>query len=164
MSRNILALDIATTTGWAVGKAGNLVASGEQELKQDVWDGGGVRVLRMRQLVEDLVDIWQPEVVFFEKVEFVGATAAAHMYGALMGAMAGVLETHEIPYVGVGTGGWKKVFTGNGGASKAQVAAVAQALKGTITTKLKGGVQQSDEADAIGILIFGMKAMRERRA
>jgi Holliday junction resolvasome RuvABC endonuclease subunit len=70
-----------------------------------------------------------------------------------------------VPYIGVGTGQWKKAFTGKGNASKQQVAAVAMKLRpGKISMKKKGGEEQSDEADAIGILFYGLDAMKRRAA
>jgi Holliday junction resolvasome RuvABC endonuclease subunit len=163
MNGPILAIDLGTSLGWALGKDGNLLASGQHELKQSTWDSGGARVLRCQHFVEDMVDLHQPAAVFFEKVEYVENTAAAHMYGALMGAISAAFEAHQVPCIGVGTGEWKKTFTGKGNASKENVVAVAQALRPHIVGRAKGGSKQSDEADAIGILVHGMKLMRERK-
>jgi Holliday junction resolvasome RuvABC endonuclease subunit len=160
----LLALDLATTTGWAIGdpKAGNLIASGSYELKQGVWDGGGVRCLRLRHFIEDLVNIYDFDAVYYEKVDFIKTTDAAQMYGALMGAMASTLEAHEIPYIGVPVATWKRTFTGLGSASKQQVMAVARKLKPKLQIVKKGGEEQSDEADAIGVLFHAFKDFKQK--
>lgn len=143
---NILALDLGTTTGWASSTAGGL-ASGAEPFKQSRFEGAGMRYLKFKRwLAQRLASMGEIHAVYFEEVRSHRGTDAAHVYGGFMATLTTFCEAHSIPYKGIGVGVIKKHWTGNGGASKADMIAKARQL----------GYQPADdnEADAIALRDF----------
>lgn len=139
---SILALDLGTTTGWALYAQGKIV-SGSYELRQSQYEGGGMRFLRFRK--EFLNPLRAAREVVFEQVHRHEGTRAAHIYGGLWATLAAWCEENTIPYTGIEVAHWKKTVTGKGNAGKPVIVA---AIK-------KRGYEPKDEneADALGILI-----------
>ena len=52
--RTLLALDLGTTTGWAVQAADGLITSGTVSFRPSRYDGGGMRYLRFRGWLDQL--------------------------------------------------------------------------------------------------------------
>lgn len=140
---SILALDIATTTGWALYASGRTV-SGSMCFKPSRWEGGGMRYLRFRR--EFLSQFRGVREVWFEEVRRHEGVDAAHVYGGLLATLAAWCEENAIPYRGVPVGVIKKHITGKGNASKA---AVIEAVRAK-------GFQPVDdnEADALALLSY----------
>ena len=77
-----LALDLGTSTGWALQMADDFVTSGTLSLKHTRFDGGGMRFLRFRRWLEQLdIDAGPIEAVYFEEVRRHVGTDAAHIIG-----------------------------------------------------------------------------------
>lgn len=139
-----LALDLGTTTGWAIDD-GRSITSGTINLKPRRFEGGGMRFLRFRHWLDEVRTTGPGPIgaVYFEEVRRHLGTDAAHIYGGLLGVVTAWCEEHEIPYQGVPVGEIKKHATGKGNADKGAMIAAAKAR----------GHQPGDdnEADAIAI-------------
>lgn len=145
-SPSILALDIASTTGWALYAQGKIV-SGSKSFKHSRFEGGGMRYLRFRR--EFLNRFRAVREVWFEEVHRHEGTDAAHVYGGLLATLTAWCEENAIPYRGVGVGVIKKHITGKGNANKQAVIEAVQA---------KGFKPADDnEADALALLDFALK-------
>lgn len=138
-----IALDLGTTTGFALGRPGAVV-SGVQSFKNDRFSGGGMRYLRFRRWLEELHGATPLTEVVFEEVRNHKGVDAAHVYGGLMGQLTAFCEEKHIPYEGIPVGQIKKFATTKGNAPKeAMIAAVR-----------KWGYEPADdnEADALALL------------
>jgi hypothetical protein len=148
----ILALDLGTTTGFALSLSGGDIVSGVWKLKGGRFEGGGMRYLRFRGHLDD-VDARHifSDRVYFEAVRRHIGTDAAHVYGGLMATLTAWCEENAIPYEGVPVGTIKKYITGKGNAGKDLVTAAVSAL----------GYKPVDdnEADAIALLLLKRSEM-----
>jgi len=146
----ILALDLGTTTGWALRTADGLITSGTVSLRPSRYDGGGMRYVRFRAWLERLAaDAGPIGAIHFEEVRRHVGTDAAHVFGGLLATLTAWAETAGVPYQGVPVGTIKRHATGNGNASKDAMIAAARAR----------GFDPADdnEADAIAILHWALE-------
>jgi Holliday junction resolvasome RuvABC endonuclease subunit len=146
----MLALDLGTTTGWALQTGDDFITSGTVSLKHTRFDGGGMRFLRFRRWLEQLdIDAGPIEAIHYEEVRRHVGTDAAHVYGGLLGVLTSWCEEHLVAYQGVPVGTIKQFIAGKGNADKAAVIAAVQA---------KGFAPADDnEADAIAILLWAIE-------
>lgn len=147
---SILALDLGTTTGFAVGSSGHLV-SGTWGLKPGRFDGGGMRFVKFKARLDELHKATGFAHVFFEEVRRHAGTDAAHAYGGFLATLTAWCEEHEVPYEGLPVGEIKKAFTGNGNASKALM--IAECVRRGF---MVGG---DDEADAIAVFHLALQRL-----
>lgn len=141
----MLALDLGTTTGWAIRGSDGLITSGTVSFRPSRYDGGGMRYLRFTNWLTELDQLSGPiAAIWFEEVRRHVGTDAAHVYGGLMATLTAWAELRGVPYQGVPVGTWKRSVCRKGNANKA---AVIAAMKSR-------GFNPSDdnEADALGIL------------
>jgi hypothetical protein len=111
MRASTLALDLGTSTGWALQTGDDFISSGTVSLKHTRFDGGGMRFLRFRRWLEQLdLDAGPIAAVHFEEVRRHVGTDAAH-----------------VAYQGVPVGTIKQFIAGKGNADKAAVIAAVQA-------------------------------------
>jgi hypothetical protein len=146
----ILALDLGTTTGWALRSADGFITSGTLSLKPSRYDGGGMRYVRFRVWLDQLArDAGPIGAIHFEEVRRHAGTDAAHVYGGLLATLTAWAETVGIPYQGVPVGTIKRHATGKGNAPKEAMIAAARAR----------GFSPADdnEADAIAILFWAIE-------
>ncbi len=146
----ILALDLGTTTGWALKSLDGLITSGTASFRPRRFDGGGMRYLRFVNWLTELDQLAGPiATIWFEEVRRHAGTDAAHVYGGLMATLTAWAEMRGVPYQGVPVGTIKKHATGKGNASKAMMIEAAQAR----------GYRPADdnEADAIAILYWALE-------
>ena len=141
----VLAIDLGTTTGWAMRPRDQQIAHGFVTLKPQRFEGGGMRYLRFKRWLTEVkalaTDI---HAVYFEEVRRHVGVDAAHVYGGLMATLTTWCEHHGIPYQGVPVGTIKKHATGKGNAGKEEVLAAMRA---------KGHpVADDNEADALALL------------
>ena len=105
----ILALDLGTTTGWALRSRDGLITSGTVSFRPSRYDGGGMRYLRFRGWLEQLAhDAGTIAAIHFEEVRRHAGTDAAHVYGGLLATLTAWAESasasrcstvfHERPY------------------------------------------------------------------
>ena len=141
----VLALDLGTTTGWALRTSDGQTISGTQSFKPGRYEGGGMRFLRFRAwLAEVHTSAGTIGAVYFEEVRRHAGVDAAHVYGGLMATLTAWCEGQSIAYAGVPVGTIKKHATGKGNANKAAMVAAMRAL----------GYAPADdnEADALALL------------
>mgnify|MGYP001110525960 CR=1 FL=1 len=153
---NYAAFDLGTTTGWAACFDG-MVRSGTWSFQPQRFEGGGMRFLRFRRNISELLlGCVQPEmVVFFEEVRRHAGTTAAHVYGGFMAELTAFCDGHSIPYSGIPVGTIKKHATGKGNANK-------QAMIDAAKERWPDVVLEDDNhADALWILDCGMTLLKE---
>ena len=149
-TKTILALDLGTTTGWALRAANGLITSGTTSFRPGRYDGGGMRYLRFTNWLTELDRLSGPiATIWFEEVRRHAGTDAAHVYGGLMATLTAWAELHGIPYAGVSVGTIKRHATGRGNANKQAMIDAARAR----------GFSPADdnEADAIAILLWAIE-------
>ena len=145
----ILALDLGTSTGWAIRGHDGLITSGTVSLRPGRFDGGGMRYLRFTNWLGELDRLSGPiAAIWFEEVRRHVATDAAHVYGGLMATLTAWAELRGVPYEGVPVGTIKRHATGKGNADKDAMIAAARAR----------GFSPADdnEADAIALLLWAI--------
>ncbi|WP_212743416.1 hypothetical protein [Pelagicola litoralis] len=149
-TRTILALDLGTTTGWAIRGFDGPITSGTVSFKPGRYDGGGMRYLRFTNWLTEIDRLSGPiEAIYFEEVRRHAGTDAAHVFGGLLAVLTSWGELRGVPYQGVPVGTIKKFLTGLGNANK-------QAM---IDAARKRGFSPTDdnEADAIAILLWAIE-------
>lgn len=141
----ILTLDLGTKTGWALRSSDRLVTSGTAEFKHDRYQGGGMRFLKFKQwLNQMLLAVDQIDAIYFEEVRRHLGVDAAHAYGGFLAHLTAWCEQHGIAYEGVPVGTIKRHVTGKGNANKAKVIQAVRLL-GYCPT-------DDNEADALALL------------
>ena len=145
MTTTILALDLGTTTGWALRSSDGTINSGSTSFRPQRFEGGGMRFLRFKRWLAELKDMTGGiHALYFEEVRRHVSTDAAHAYGGFLATLTAWCEHHQIPYQGVPVGTIKKHATGKGNASKDDVLIAMRAL---------GHAPADDnEADALALL------------
>jgi Holliday junction resolvasome RuvABC endonuclease subunit len=145
MTTTILALDLGTTTGWALRTPDGTITSGTQSFRSQRFEGGGMRFLRFKRWLTDIKACAEGiDSLHFEEVRRHVSTDAAHAYGGFLATLTSWCEHHQIPYQGVPVGTIKKHATGKGNAGKEEVVA---AMRG------RGHAPADDnEADALAIV------------
>jgi hypothetical protein len=149
-SRTILALDLGTTTGWAIRGFDGLITSGTVSFRPGRYDGGGMRYLRFTNWLTEIDRLSGPiTTIWFEEVRRHAGTDASHVYGGLMATLTAWAELRGIPYAGVPVGTIKRHATGKGNAPK-------QAMIDAARTR---GFSPADdnEADAVAILLWAIE-------
>lgn len=145
MSR-FLCVDLGTTTGYAVGDNSAMI-SGVWKLKHGRFEGGGMRFVKFRTMLNELRDAFPASSpithVFFEEVRRHQGVDAAHVYGGLMAVLTGWCEEQKLSYSGVPVGTIKSHWTGKGNASKDMM--MAEAHRRNLNPV------DDNEADAIAI-------------
>ena len=143
---SILALDLGTTTGWALLAEGKVI-SGSFDMRPRHNENVGIRFLRFRK--EFLSNFRAVREVYFEEVRRHEGTHAAHIYGGLWATLCAWCDENSIPYKGVEVSSWKKLITGKGNASKEVV----------MDAMLARGYKPFDhnESDALAILSYARR-------
>lgn len=146
----ILALDLGTTTGWALRTSDDLITSGTVSFRPSRYDGGGMRYVRFRAWLDQLAKDADPlSAIHFEEVRRHIGTDAAHLYGGFLATLTAWCEQHDVAYQGMPVGTIKRFITGKGNADKAAVIAAVRA---------RGFTPADDnEADAIAILLWAIE-------
>ena len=142
-----MALDLGTTTGFALKTSDGAIASSTVSFRPSRYDGGGMRYLRFRGWLDSIAeDSGLPGAIHFEEVRRHVGTDAAHVYGGLLAILTSWCEQRGIAYQGVPVGTIKRHITGKGNADKAAVIAAVRA-RGFNPT-------DDNEADALAILLW----------
>ena len=145
MTTTILALDLGTTTGWALLASDGHITSGSESFRPQRFEGGGMRFLRFKRWLTEIKQSCDGiDCLHFEEVRRHVSTDAAHAYGGFLATLTAWCEHHQIPYQGVPVGTIKKHATGKGNAGKEEVIAAIRA---------RGHTPGDDnEADALALL------------
>lgn len=146
----LLALDIGTTTGFAIGKPG-AVTTGTWSFKPHRHEGGGMRYLRFLRQITEIHDLLSVDEVVYEEVRRHLGTDAAHVYGGLLGQLTAFCEERAIPYRGVPVGTIKSFATGKGNASKEAMIAAAKSW----------GYEPADDNEADAIALWHCQAVEK---
>ncbi len=161
--RAILALDLGTTTGWALSLPDGSVTHGFVSFKPQRFEGGGMRYLRFRRWLDEVLAATAPQTalaglggVFFEEVRRHLGADAAHAYGGFLATLTAWCEHHQIPYKGVPVGTIKRHVTGKGNAGKSEVVTAMKA-RGYV-------VADDNEADALAVLDWALAQGQGRAA
>ena len=156
----ILALDLGTTTGWALRAPEGQIACGFVSFKSQRFEGGGMRYLRFRRWLTDMKATVSGTqgigAVYFEEVRRHMGVDAAHVYGGLLAMLTAWGERHHIPYQGVPVGTIKKHVAGQGNASKDEMITAMRRL-GHVPT-------DDNEADALALLHWASQSINEQEA
>jgi Holliday junction resolvasome RuvABC endonuclease subunit len=150
MTTTILALDLGTTTGWALLDGSDHITSGSECFRPQRFEGGGMRFLRFRRWISEVQEsVSEIQFLYFEEVRRHAGVDAAHAYGGFLATLTAWCEHRQIPYQGVPVGTIKKHATGRGNASKDEVIAAMRAR----------GFDPADdnEADALALLAWAIE-------
>ena len=143
----ILALDLGSTTGWALRSRDGTITSGTMTFRPSRFEGGGMRYLRFRAWLDEIAKLGGPiDRIAFEEVRRHVSTDSSHVYGGLLATLTAWAEQNVIPYQGVPVGTIKRFATGKGNAGKDAVIAAIKAR----------GFHPADdnEADALALLLW----------
>jgi len=143
----VLALDLGTTTGWALRSQDGGITSGTMAFKPSRFEGGGMRYLRFRGWLAEIAGLSGGIArIAFEEVRRHVSTDSSHAYGGFLATLTAWCEQEAIPYEGVPVGTIKAFATGKGNANKAAMIAAIEAR----------GFRPADdnEADAIALLLW----------
>jgi hypothetical protein len=146
----ILALDLGTSTGWALCCADGAIVSGTMSFRPSRYEGGGMRYLRFRSWLNEIAGRAGPiGAIYFEEVRRHAGTDAAHIYGGFLAHLTSWCEAEKIAYQGTPVGTIKRFIAGKGNADKNAVIAAVCAR----------GFNPADdnEADAIAILLWAIE-------
>jgi Holliday junction resolvasome RuvABC endonuclease subunit len=146
----ILALDLGTHTGWAAcGAHGSGVESGVQTFALLRGESPGMRYLRFRRWLSEMLGLWQPTVVAYEQTHMRGG-AATEIAAGFSTRVQELCAERGLEHVPVHSSRLKKHATGRGVADKPsmQRAAITRWGLGTVPTE--------DEADALCVLAWAL--------
>ena len=148
---SILALDLGSTTGWAIRTSRCRILSGTAEFRSTRFEGGGMRYLRFRGWLGELATLTGGlGRIAFEEVRAHAGTDAAHIYGGFLAHLSAWCEERGVAYEGVPVATIKRFATGRGNADKAAMIAAIRA---------RGFAPADDnEADAIALLLWATDA------
>jgi Holliday junction resolvasome RuvABC endonuclease subunit len=152
----LLALDLGTTTGWALRTGDGRITSGTLTFKPSRFEGGGMRYLRFCRWLAEITDLAGGlGRIVFEEVRSHAGTDAAHIYGGFLGQLTAWCEERAVPYEGVPVGTIKRHATGRGNADK-------QAVLAAVTAR---GYRPADdnEADALALLLWAIETTEGAR-
>jgi crossover junction endodeoxyribonuclease RuvC len=147
----VLALDLATTCGFAILRTDGTIESGAQRFGPRVVKGEkeaeGMRWVKFRAWLVELHQRHEFKTIAYEEVNFIGGpggTYAVQVYGGFVAVMQHFCEGYRIPYSPHGVPVIKKAWTGKGNARKEDMVARCREL----------GFKPEDdnEADAIALL------------
>lgn len=141
----ILALDIATKTGWATDSA-----SGTWDLKPNRGESADMRNLRLKAKVAEIIKIENIELVVYERSAG-RHMAAVQVASQMIGTLTTYLLENKISYGSYSAKEIKKFFTGNGNASKLMM--IDEAMRRFPEIK----ILDDNHADALAILELAKK-------
>ena len=144
MSEQILAFDFGSRTGWAALKDG-YVESGVQVFDLSRGESPGIRFIRFRRWLEEMLTLVRPGLCVYEAAHHRGGHATELLVGMatrLQEACAGMM----IEYASIHSATLKKYATGSGRADKsAMVKRAAELFPGR-------KIADDNEADALLLL------------
>lgn len=136
----ILALDLATRTGWAIVRDGRVIESGVQSFDKRRGESNGLLFLRARKW---LASFDRPDLVAYERAHFRGGAATEICVGLQTRAQEQAAEW-GVESAPVATGTLKAWATGNGRADKAAMIQWA-------AVQIRRRPIDDNEADAVAV-------------
>ena len=141
----ILALDMASVTGYCIIENAKLLVSGAEDFTKKRGESNGILFLKFAKFLETLsMSYGYPDVVSYERAHFRGGAATEICVGLQTHAQSFAAK-YNIEITSYHTSIIKKAIVGNGRASKDDVIA---AIKERYNLK---SVKDDNEADAIAI-------------
>ncbi len=150
----ILALDLATRTGWAVVRDGRVVESGVQTFDKRRGESNGVLFLRARKWLSEFGYPTRPDLIAYEQAHFRGGAATEICVGLQTRAQE-VAAEWGVESAPVPTSTLKKWATGVGRAEKPAMIAWAAARIGRQP-------EDDNEADAIAVGLWAAEEFEIR--
>lgn len=141
----ILALDVATTTGFAL-RCGGRIESGTVNFAPKRGESSGMRFVRFRVWLTEMIRTHAPRFVAFERAHMRGGAATEVLVG-MQTRVQEIAAEFGLEYVTVETNVLKKFATGKGTADKA-------AMMATVTPHLGRTPVDDNEADAVWVLLW----------
>lgn len=149
--RCILALDLGTTTGWAVRRRDGSIVHGSTSFAPRSGWGPGQRWLRFRGFLQDLIAAEKPDRIAYEEVMNHVSVYAGHAYGAFEALVQMVADGHRLPMELYGVGVIKKAWACWGDVSK----------DGMIAEARRRGFRPQDDNAADGLAILNVATIKE---
>lgn len=159
----VIALDLATTTGYALAAGGVFVHSASCSFKRHLGNKSmpaehiGQPMLNFQRWLRQRIQEDKPTAFAFEDVFRWSSSDAAKVFCGLRGILMLNSAYYGIPVFGYSPGHVKKFWTGNGNADKALM--VAQTI--TRLPELAAKDMDDNEADAVAILHLHLNQTRE---
>jgi hypothetical protein len=154
----ILAIDPGTKCGWAVFSGGIPCASGTWNLTPNRFEGAGMRGIKLRAALEQVLASFTPRegenpgpgfgLVDYEEVRRHAGTTAAHCYGGLVMMLQAWCEDWSVEYTAIPVGTMKKRATGKGGGKGSGKELVLEAARRQWPNI---EIETEDQADALWI-------------
>ena len=148
----VIGIDPGTRCGWCVLGDDGQVSSGTWNLKPSRFEGAGMRFVRLRKYLDELIRAAHPDQLACEEVRRHLGVDAAHIYGGILAILQEQCEIYRIPYQGIPVGTVKKRATGKGNAQKDVMIAAAKA-------KWPDFNGDDNEADARWIALCALEGM-----
>ena len=143
---NILALDIATTTGWKTE-----TSSGVWKLKQKKDDSTGMKLVRLKSYLKELITLEKIDIVVYERPAGMFKSAII-TESELIGVVLLLCEELSLQYTAYSATEIKKFATGKGNAKKQDMIDAAVALG--------YNPEDDNEADAIHLYNLAKKDLQ----
>ena len=157
---DILALDLASKTGWCIIRDGRILESGVQDWTKKRGETNGLLFLRARRWLNDISAVAgrTPDLVAYEQAHYRGGAATEICVGLQTRAQE-VAAQWGVESAPVATGTLKKWATGSGAADKSEMMAYAEVHLGRAPL-------DDNEADAVAVGLwaweqFGQATNRE---
>lgn len=123
---HILGIDPGTQCGWAVRDTlGLILACGTLKLKGKDGERYGLRALRFKVSIENILSEHGITHIAYELVRRHVGTDAAHVYGGLQMLLELIACTWDLPCMPIPVQAIKQLATGKGNAQKAEMVAAA---------------------------------------
>lgn len=140
----ILALDLATITGWAFLQANGGFESGTMKLDLRRGESPGMRFLRFNRWLKEMLDEYPTDLVIYEQAHHRGG-AATELCVGLVTRVQEMCAERGIEYQKLHSATLKKFATGKGNAKKGVMLETARQRWGD-------HIKDDNEADAIWLL------------
>lgn len=147
----ILALDLATKTGWGIAHDGKLVESGVQDFSPKRGESPGMRFLMFRRWLEKMVGpefATDVDLIVFEQAHHRGGAPTEVGVGLSTHTMSVAASVH-VDYATVHTGTLKKFAAGHGKAPKLEMIVAARKFWDITPT-------DDNHADALCVLAWAV--------
>jgi Holliday junction resolvasome RuvABC endonuclease subunit len=150
----LLALDLGTTTGWAVASQGNLCESGVESFIAPKGAAVGWRWIRFNDWLTLMIRRWQPTLIVWEAPILAHKSAAsARVAFALSTRVEEMAARNKIKIAAAHNVTVKKFITGRGDVKKE---AVTELMR-----RHYGARVSADEADALAVMRFALAMLAE---
>lgn len=158
-SARVLALDLATVTGFAL-IANGVITSGSQDFtrkpptKSRLPEHVGASFSKFDNWLAERIRDDKPHIVIFEEVFRWSSSSAAHCFGGYRGIMMKQLARQGMHCYGYSPSQIKKSWTGNGNAKKELM------METTLMRFPDLDLTDSNEADAIALMFLHLSTLK----